>query len=367
MVPSDNGSVIVGYLRNIRSFSSPRHLRARKFSSTGTPLWTAPVVVYDQFALPIGYFPQILPDGSGGAVFCWHRSDGAFYNGFVQHVDSTGAELLPHEGVTVSTTAGMHHIGRRPRTTAPRDPPTSSGASRTACSRSGDSTRRRSPPRARAPGETGADGDAREPVFKALAHVAADGSDAIAVLPYQPSGTDVLVAWRLNSAGASVWGPSPLVLSNARERQVALPGERRSLRHAQDGGGRTRAPAYRHRRAERTARRALGPSAVPGTVGASLRVARSGPCRAISCSRGAAAAPPAPPTTASTRACSAAWRAMSSDCGDDGGDRTETLTPGSGDRYYLLVAQGSGRRARMGSRPRGSVPCRPCAASPRRT
>ena len=50
------------------------------------------------------------------------------------------------------------------------------------------------------------------------------------------------------------------------------------------------------------------------------------------------------------------------DCSDDGGDRTETITPGAGDRYYLLVvqgltAEGSYGQATAGERPAAATPC----------
>jgi hypothetical protein len=84
MAPADNGSVIVGWLRNIRSFSSPRHLRARKFSPAVTPLWASHVIVYDLFPLPIGYFPEIRRDGAGGAVALVPEDGGRSRGGVVR-------------------------------------------------------------------------------------------------------------------------------------------------------------------------------------------------------------------------------------------------------------------------------------------
>src|SRR5690606_938552 len=73
---SDAGGWIVGYVRDIASFSSLRHYRAQKFDAAGNALWNggAPVVVYDAGVLPIAYQPIVQSDGAGGAVFAWHSS-----------------------------------------------------------------------------------------------------------------------------------------------------------------------------------------------------------------------------------------------------------------------------------------------------
>jgi hypothetical protein len=106
VVPADNGGWIVGYLRDITSFTSPRHIRAQKFDSNGNALWNAgaPVIVYDTNAVPIGYQFQMLSDEAGGAVFGWHRSTGTSnFDVLVQHLDANGNELFAHEGIPVST------------------------------------------------------------------------------------------------------------------------------------------------------------------------------------------------------------------------------------------------------------------------
>lgn len=111
VVAADSGGFIVLWVRDIRTFTSPRHLRAQKFSSAGLPLWGAnPVIVYDAASVPIAYYPLILSDGNGGAIFGWYRSLGNLFSVFTQHVSSAGVELYPHNGVEASTTAGVHKI-----------------------------------------------------------------------------------------------------------------------------------------------------------------------------------------------------------------------------------------------------------------
>jgi hypothetical protein len=106
--PADLGSVIVSWVRDITTFASPRHVRARKFSATGAPQW--PVVnVYDAAPVPIAHQPGLLADGAGGALLWWHRSDlSGNYSSFVQHLGAAGGELFPHNGVSVATTATNH-------------------------------------------------------------------------------------------------------------------------------------------------------------------------------------------------------------------------------------------------------------------
>ena len=84
IVAGDSGSFIVGYVKDIHSFMSPRYLMAQKFSGAGAPLWgSSPITIYDSYSLPIAYQPIIMGDGNGGAVFCWHRSDGSYFMSFI--------------------------------------------------------------------------------------------------------------------------------------------------------------------------------------------------------------------------------------------------------------------------------------------
>ncbi len=111
IVPAEQGGFIVAYVRDIRTFTSPRHIRAQKFSATGDPAWGAsPVVVYDAASVPIAYWPEMVSDGGGGAVIGWHRSASNMFSAFVQHLASNGVELFPHNGVELSTNASVHKI-----------------------------------------------------------------------------------------------------------------------------------------------------------------------------------------------------------------------------------------------------------------
>lgn len=108
--PGAAGSVIVGWLRDTAVYLSDRHYRAEMFDAIGGSAWGAPVEVYNETVLPIGYEPIIQSDDAGGAVLLWHRYYGGLYNSCVQHLDAAGNELFPHNGLVVSTNAGMYHI-----------------------------------------------------------------------------------------------------------------------------------------------------------------------------------------------------------------------------------------------------------------
>lgn len=110
VVAADAGGYIVQWVRNIATFSSPRHIHARKFDGSGAPLWPAIVPVFDAVAIPIAYQPIVQPDGAGGAYFCWHRSQLGVYDCLLQHLDASGVELLPHNGVSVSNQASTWEL-----------------------------------------------------------------------------------------------------------------------------------------------------------------------------------------------------------------------------------------------------------------
>jgi hypothetical protein len=107
---SESGTCILALVHQTGGFSSPRHLRAQKFSSSGTQLWNpGHVAVFDGGSLQFGNFPSFVPDGSGGAVFAWYSASPALQC-FAQRLDASGAELFPHNGSAVATTAGRVRV-----------------------------------------------------------------------------------------------------------------------------------------------------------------------------------------------------------------------------------------------------------------
>jgi hypothetical protein len=90
---------------------STRILRAQKLASAdGAALWsTDGVRVAEVGNLQAGYFPKIIVDGSGGAVFAWYAATGVAFSVRAQHIDSSGARLLGSDGVLTTTSANGHY------------------------------------------------------------------------------------------------------------------------------------------------------------------------------------------------------------------------------------------------------------------
>lgn len=207
------GNVIVSWVRDLSFFSSIKHLRAQAFDPSGAPAWPAPVEVFNPYNLPIAYSPQMIADGLGGAVMCWHASNpgrSGLFDAFVQHLDANGNELLPSNGTLLSTAAGMSHI----------DPTATYNASTGAIiafwseKNSAQSQSGWFAQQVNALGNLswGANGMQILPVntaTKFLSQVNAVGDGAVGILGWSPTGTygqDEIIATRLDAAGTQLWG-----------------------------------------------------------------------------------------------------------------------------------------------------------------
>ncbi|MGD9688863.1 MAG: hypothetical protein AB7K52_02105 [Phycisphaerales bacterium] len=99
--------------------TSSKHLHAQKFdAATLTPQWDRDtsnatpgeaIIVFDGTSIQNGTFPPFFPDGSGGGVFAWYETGGA-RAAYVQRLDSSGAEVFPHNGVAALITPGLLQI-----------------------------------------------------------------------------------------------------------------------------------------------------------------------------------------------------------------------------------------------------------------
>ncbi len=111
IIASDNGSVIVLWVRYVGNFLSNKHLYTQKFNAAGQPLWNSgnPVIVFDANSIQNGYFPVAASDGNGGAVFGWYET-GGIRSAYVQRISATGAELFAHNGVAVATNTDRYRL-----------------------------------------------------------------------------------------------------------------------------------------------------------------------------------------------------------------------------------------------------------------
>ncbi|MFN8547226.1 MAG: hypothetical protein U0527_04450, partial [Candidatus Eisenbacteria bacterium] len=226
-IASDNGSVIVSYLRDIDSFTAPRHLRAVKVSSTGTILW-GPVAVYDAVSFPIGYLPQLASDGANGAVLCWHRSQSNIYNSVVQRLTSAGTEVWPHNGVLVSTLAARYHI----------NPSLAFNAATNECfvfwneettnqNQWGIRMQKVTAAGTRAWTDQGIALVTMSTVYRDSPRAVPVGNGAMVFFSDEPGGIfnkDRILGYRVDGAGATVWGPNLVssVLSSKARRPLVV-------------------------------------------------------------------------------------------------------------------------------------------------
>jgi hypothetical protein len=102
-VGSDSGSIILMMSGYTGTFLNPQNYRlySQKFSSAGSPLWTAnPDTVYS-LGRVAGYFvPKIFSDGNSGAIYVWQddRNAASRTTSYVQRFTSSAAKLFPING-----------------------------------------------------------------------------------------------------------------------------------------------------------------------------------------------------------------------------------------------------------------------------
>ncbi len=213
VIPGNGNGVIVSWIRDISFFTSNKHLRAQAFDASGNPTWAQPTAIHDAYNLPSAYSPQLLTDGSGGAVLCWHASNPArnfLFDAFVQHLDASGLELFPHGGVVLSSAIGMNHLDPQ----AAYNPTTGDII---AFWSEKDGNQNQSGWFAQSVSaagllQWGTSGEQILPVdgaTKYLSSVAPLADGAVGVLGWAPGGgfgADNIIATRVDAAGTQVWG-----------------------------------------------------------------------------------------------------------------------------------------------------------------
>jgi len=358
IIPSSGGDVIVSWLRSIKTFSSPRHIRAQRFTAAGAPVWATHTSVFDAFAVPIGYFPQMRPEPGGGAYFFWHRSDGVWFNALAQRLTSAGVEVWPHNGVVVSTFPTRHHIDPW----AAREPST---GDLVLFWNERDSTQglrgiygqRLSAAGARLWGDDGKEIRPVDSNVESSPRTILADSKFVLVVTDNPSGSDRVIALALDGTGNVVWGAPPVPVSTASGTRFRLSldlGPSQMVRVVWEDTRSGDNDAYAQ---NITAAGTLGGSP-PGSVGESaLRVDRgSGGANSLrltwdaSCSGGAT-------NYGIYEGTLGIWPShVRLTCDDTASDRTEEIVGSTHDSYYLVVplgedAEGSYGLATAGERP----------------
>ncbi len=105
VVPSGPDSAIVLYKSSTGSYPMvTTHLYVGLLDSDGDWGWgDTPILIYDIGAITPWTTPEIVPDGSGGAVCCWYDSPSlTAFDVRVQYIDADGDPLYPHNGALAS-------------------------------------------------------------------------------------------------------------------------------------------------------------------------------------------------------------------------------------------------------------------------
>ncbi len=223
---SDAGGWIVGYVRDISTFASPRHFRAQKFDANGVALWNggAPLAIYDAAAMPIAYQPIVQSDGAGGGVFAWHASVGN-YDCWLQRVTAAGAEVHAHNGVQVSTEASRYKLDPSIAVLPGGDVAVAFNKRNTAQSQWATCIQRIDLAGNRLLTNNGVELLPFNGVPKQFERCVAVGNDAVVLsceqTNYPAQGLRVL-GFRVDAAGASVWG-APVVVSSVLSPKDKIP------------------------------------------------------------------------------------------------------------------------------------------------
>lgn len=101
MCSGGNGTVIVQYVHWTGGMYDPKHIESQKYDGDANKLWNGgdPVIIMDGYSLGMGYYPGFISDGQGGAVIGWYDGTTGARRARIQHLDSDGIELLPHDGI----------------------------------------------------------------------------------------------------------------------------------------------------------------------------------------------------------------------------------------------------------------------------
>ena len=106
--PSVDGAVIVSCVR-YTTFTGAKILRAHRINADGTRPWAAiGTSVFTAGSLQFGNFPSFIPDGAGGAYFCWYGTSPL--QSYVQRVNASGAVQYGTSGIAVTTTTTDNRV-----------------------------------------------------------------------------------------------------------------------------------------------------------------------------------------------------------------------------------------------------------------
>jgi hypothetical protein len=226
---SDAGGWIVVYVRDTSAFSSPRHVRAQKFDSAGNALWNggAPLVLYDASSVPIAHQPSVHSDGSGGGVFGWHSAPVSTFDCWIQRVSAAGSEVYAHNGLAVSTELNRSKLDPSIAVLpGSSDVVVAFNKRNTGQTQWATCVQRISAAGTRLWTNDGIELLPLNGIPKQFERCVPYGDGAVVLsceqTNYPAQGLRVL-GFRVDAAGASVWGPAPVVLSSVLSQKDKIP------------------------------------------------------------------------------------------------------------------------------------------------
>jgi len=110
MVPCGEDGFILAYVPSY-SFMGNRQIKAQRFNADGQSVWDDYLMVMDNSSVPMGHYFEMMTDSNGGAFFSWTAVTGLGFSVRAQHVNSSGNESYPHNGVLLSGNSSYYQIG----------------------------------------------------------------------------------------------------------------------------------------------------------------------------------------------------------------------------------------------------------------
>jgi hypothetical protein len=113
LVPAADDSVIMIWKSSTGPVWAPTtYMYTQKFDPAGNPAWNPNgVLIYNLGAISAWAYPEIYPDGSSGAFFCWYDAPSlSEFNVWMQHVNGNGQLSFPVNGIQGSIATNALHM-----------------------------------------------------------------------------------------------------------------------------------------------------------------------------------------------------------------------------------------------------------------
>ena len=110
MIQSDGTNFILVWYKSTGSWTNM--IYAQKYNASGSPVWEAPVAVFNGSGIPF-YSTDIIiaSDKANGVFVTWYAEvSGTNFSSYIQHVNSAGTVMMPLNGALLSTHSSYHQL-----------------------------------------------------------------------------------------------------------------------------------------------------------------------------------------------------------------------------------------------------------------